>query len=206
MENHGLQLSIDAGLVECAERLHAACLRRDAAGDPIVDILYSHARQYLHGVCTLMAMHLNETRDLPVLLLEGRRIGSDRWTMRHAAVLVEPDTPDLYRSCILDAAGGGTFVERLPMYQEPLWEYRVVLAEDSDNPFSRRMASPREPKADIEDHVRALPGLSLALGIEYDLRASLRWIIANAGTEGHLDAAAKDQVIEMMNRENHPAP
>lgn len=200
-------LTIDDNAATCAAALFDSAMLGGPDNydeDPILKVLYWHARQYMHGVCTLMAIHLNETRGLPAILLEGRPEGEETWQMRHAAVVATSEPLDIaamddgYAVPILDAAGGGTFGDRAELYGIGGWDFRVVLASGSDNRFSRLMASPRGQPAAIEDHVQALPGLSKALGLDFDLRSALKWIVDQPGAEEGIDHDAKAAVLDML--------
>lgn len=200
-------LTIDATPAECAAALFDATMSGGpdyCDDDPILHALYWHCRQYMHGVCTLLAMHLNATRNLPIILLEGRQTGDDKWMLRHAAVTVTPDPVDLadfdngYDVQILDAAGGGTFGDRAELYGVADWEYRVVYAANSDNQFSRKMDAPRGEPVNIEDHVLAMPGLCRALDLEFDLRTALVWILDNAEPDGRLDPEIRAAVGDIL--------
>lgn len=174
--------------------------------DPAMILFYWHTRQYMHGVCTTLAMHLMETRGLPVILLEARPRGETRWQLRHAAVCASTeklslaDHDDGYGIPIIDAAGGGAFGDRVELYGISDWDMRVIYASDTDNAMNRLMGSPRETTVDIEDDALALPGLCQALGIEFDARRSLGWIVDNLGS----GSGVADDIIEAARAARSP--
>ena len=187
-------LSLDSTLDQVAAALFDSAMvggPDDYDDDIVLKALHWHARQYLAGVCSLMAIHLNETRNLPVVVLEVREPGQEAWMFRHAAVTTAADylDPAAFGDGmdiqILDAAGAGTFRDRDELYRAgDGWETRVLYARDSHNQFTRLMGEPRKKPVAIEDHVLALPGLCKALCVEFDLRKALEWILLEGGREG----------------------
>lgn len=199
-------LTLDSTPADCAAALFDSAMLGgpdELDDDPILKALYWHCRQYMHGVCTLLAIHLNETRGLPVILLEGRPVGDERWQMRHAVVAASAERMNLadfdsgYAFPIIDAAGAGTFGDRAGLYDINGWEFQIIYAAHSDNQFSRLMGERRGEPVAIEDHVLALPGLCCQLELEFDLRRALAWILENAGADT-LDNEVREAVEQML--------
>lgn len=155
--------------------------------DPVMAALYHEARQFMHGACSLLASHLNESRGLPVLLVQGRQPGQG-WMTRHAMACpcgeaeaaAMLDAGRGYEVPVLDAAGGGTVGQRLPLYAKPGWEYQAILAADPGCNV-RWMWEPRpgRPLSRQEGVIPRLPALAHALGVPFDLREALAAIIGD---------------------------
>jgi len=154
--------------------------------DPLVHALWHHLRQFMLGACTSMADHLQRTRGLPAIILECRGKGRDHWFLRHAAVATIPaeEAAALVAAGqgdavpILDAAGGGTFADRMDLYWSQDDEYRVVMAGDPACSVHSMFAEKgkwgsRREGVDFEEHIAHLPGLALRLGVPFDLRAAV---------------------------------
>ena len=180
-----------ADLATLASAAARDALRGGPEGDdPVMAILYLEARQFMHGACTLLASHLKESRGLPVVLIQGHPPGQG-WMMRHAMVCrcgaeeaaASIDAGRGEEVPVLDAAGGGAVGERLSLYREAGWDYRVILGRDPRNGASW-MWEPRpgRPLSRQEHVVARLPALAHALDLPFDLEEALEGIL------GDLDA------------------
>jgi hypothetical protein len=196
----------------------AAAATRDALqgghrdGDPVMAALYLETRSYMHGICALLASHLNETRGMPVVLIRGRSPGQD-WVTRHAmACRCGEDLATAMVSAgrgfevpVLDAAGGGTVGDRLPLYQDAGDEHQAIMGRD---PLcSARwmwLPNPKRPPSDEEGAIRRLPALAHALGEPFDLRDALVGILGDRGT---VPSGIEDSgLLEWLDSERPLAP
>lgn len=188
---------LDASPAELARAVRDAALDPGrGATDPVVIALMWETRQFTHGVCALLASHLEESRGYEPVILEGRAPGQG-WLTLHAAVCVPDDGTSRtlvadgngFEAEILDAAGGGTFRERLDLYREPGWDHRVILARD-EGCTSRWMwlPNPERPPSDAEGFLPHLPALAHRLGVAVDLRETLARILSSAEAPGRPNA------------------
>ncbi len=196
----------------------AAAAARDALGgaprdgDPVMAVLYHEARQFLHGACSLLASHLNESRGLPVVLIQGRQPGQG-WMTRHAMACACAEAKAVamlgagrgYEVPVLDAAGGGTLRQRLPLYAKPGWEYQAILATDPGCNV-RWMWEPRpgRPPSGQEGVIQRLPALALALGVPFDLREALSAIVG--GMDEVPDLVAESGLLDALDIGRAPSP
>lgn len=163
------------GSVRLAEAVRRIALHGAPVGkDPILAALAAEARQFMHGACSLLASDLCALRGFVPVLIEARHPGQG-WTMRHAMAcpLAPEEAEAMVRSGrgldlpVIDAAGGGTAGERIPLYARGMAEMRAVPGLDPDCATHWMWSRPQPPCS--LPLLRTLPAACAALGAPFDL-------------------------------------